>query len=58
MNNQEEKRIILITAHQEYIDRANQCIGLAPVGILMYSNVSARAIKNRVSSEMIYISYN
>ena len=58
MKQAEEKRIVLITAHNEYIDKINQCIGFAPCGILMYSNVSARAIRNRVKSEMIYISYN
>ena len=58
MKNTEEKRIIFIAAHQEYIDKVRQQIGFANVGILMYSNVSAKAIRNRVKSEMVYISYN
>lgn len=47
-----EKRIILIKAHYLLVDR------IIEAGIIMYSNLTVKAIKNRVQSDYVFIGLN
>jgi len=52
MNRTEEKRIILIKAHDLLAGR------MIEVGIIMYSNLTVKAIKNGVQSDYVFTGLN